>query len=170
MEVLAGIFELTFLLDAAWTVVGLPVLLLLGALTVAGTVGSRRSVWGAGSQAGSIASPEAARLQPTAQTLAFWVVGLGCVLVGIVFASATITVPEGAWATASLWVLVVGMVLQGALCLAVVIVLVRIARDVLKRCMVAGRQTWIAYGLLLAGHAGILALALATGAFKNIVG
>jgi hypothetical protein len=162
MEVLAALMEFIFVADTAWIAVGVPVLLVLGGLTIAGTVLARRAASRGTPDAGGSAH-EATALARPARILALAVIALGAVLGMSALTAVVVAAPEGVWMTVFVWVMVAGMVALNALIAALVIVLGVIAREVLGKRRVAGRDTWFAYALVAAAHSGVLVLAAAAG-------
>lgn len=168
VEVVAMLMESMFLADIAWIGVGVPVLLVLSALTFAGTVRSRRAALREASEPG-VGTPPTTPLARPARVLAVSLVALGAALGALAFISVMLTAPEGALGTLLGLMMVAGMVALSLLIAAFVIVLGVIARQVFTKRFAAGRDTRSAYILMATAHAGLLVLALTAGVFIKMV-
>jgi hypothetical protein len=164
MEWIVGMMELTLLGNIAWIVLGLPLLLALGGVTLGASVRLRGTA-----QAGDDAAQPTPFARP-ARVLALSLVGLGCTLGTVVIGAVVIAAPEGAWGTAFGVAMTATMAFMNVLMAAFVVMLVLVARDVLRARFVAGRDTWFAYTVMIVAQAGVLVLAVATGIPGQLLG
>lgn len=168
MELLFGMMELAFLGNIASIVLGLPVLVVLGGVTLALRARSRRSAQRTGT--GDTDTPPVTPFARPARVLSVALVAIGCVLATAVLTSVLIASPEGAWGTAFGAMMAATMVGMDVVAFALFVVLVFVARDVSRGRFAAGRDTWSAYGIVLVAQAVALILAAAGGALGLLKG
>jgi hypothetical protein len=167
MELLAGFAELLFLLNMLWIAIGVPLWLVLGAVTYLGGRKWRAEPADAIREAGASAN-DVTRLGRPALVIALAIVALIAVIAGV------ISIVSGHGDQSSILGLLLRMAVTAVLAVdvlsaALAIVLVAIARDVVTGRRSAGRETMAAYITITATYAVLLGSAFLYGLYNNLV-
>jgi hypothetical protein len=170
VELVMGLFELAFFGNVLWIIAGLPTLVVLCAVTIFGGALARRTSRRAEGVVLSAERSTPTRFARPARVLALSLVGLGCSLGVFGMGAVLIASPEGAWGTVFGWMMTAGMTLMNVMMLVLFVLLVLVARDVVRRRFVAGRDTWFAYTLMIVAQTGVIVLAWASGVPGQLLG
>lgn len=166
MEYLAGLGELMFLLNMVWIVVGVPMWMILAAITLLGSRRSRAHASRA-SLGAAPSTPETSRLGRPAMVISVAVVA-AVVLFAAVFAATVRSSDQGATSMASLAMSLAALLMVDVLSAALFAVSVALMRDVLTERRVAGRDAAVAYVVTLATYAVGVGVTLSGGVLEML--